>query len=82
MFGFSLAFFWIKAYEHTEHDNFGSQFLIVYKLAFSDFEAFTDSEDIDTSDFSHFDWIAFASCHFLICIVMMTLLIGIISDEL
>jgi hypothetical protein len=81
MFGFSLAFYWLSAYGSTveERQNgeiyLSKQFVSIYRIAFSDFDEIGDYD-------SYFNWIFFAFCHFLISIIILTLLIGIISEKL
>jgi hypothetical protein len=79
MFGFSLAFYWRKNYNNEGAELTGSpwtkNFLSVYYVAFADFG--------ETSDYtSDYDWVFFFLANFIICIIMMNLLIGILSEKL
>jgi hypothetical protein len=77
MFGFSLAFFWrsIDTIDMDEHVSWFNRFLGVFYITFGDFH----ETDYYTSGF---DWVYFFFANLLICVVMMNLLIGILSEEL
>jgi hypothetical protein len=98
MFGFSLAFFWRENYDKIKASNTDSaetpavggepstvevrdttkwtaNFLSVYYVAFGDFG--------ETEDYkNNYDWVFFYLANFIICIIMMNLLIGILSEKL
>jgi hypothetical protein len=76
MFGFSLAFFW-RTIRHIEDDfdSWWSRFVGVYYISFGDFS--------ETAFYTNsFDWTYFIIANTLICVVMMNLLIGILSEKL
>jgi hypothetical protein len=77
MFGFSLAFFWrsIDTIDMDEHVSWFNRFLGVFYITFGDFH----ETDYYTSGF---DWVYFFFANLLICVVMMNLLIGILSEKL
>jgi hypothetical protein len=76
MFGFSLAFYWrnIKYYDE-DHGDWWSRFIGIYYITFGDFQ---ETDLYKTG----FDWTYFLLANIIICIVMMNLLIGILSEKL
>jgi hypothetical protein len=77
MFGFSLAFYWrtVKFWGDDHSTTWWERFIGVFYITFGDFQE---------SDIYHtgFDWTYFLFANVLICIVMMNLLIGILSETL
>jgi hypothetical protein len=74
--GFALAFYW-KDKINTEIDDsrIGGQFTSVFMNAFGDFGMVYD-------DMTIIDSFLFFSGSFLICLIMMNLFIGILSEKL
>jgi hypothetical protein len=75
LFGFSQALFWRVEYSLEGEQTYWQRFIGVIYITFGDFHE-TDLFN------SGFDWVFFFVNLFIICIVMMNLIIGILSERL
>lgn len=82
MTGFAISFYWRVKYkhfqaidDHTTDVSTLDPFMSVFMVTFGDFG---ETEGYTTS----WDYIFFFLAVFLICLIMMNLLIGVLSEEL